>query len=154
MAKLLVVNFHGLINVPMRTRTALEELGVTRKFSATVVPDDDSTAGVLRRCKDYVAWAEIDKELLTLLLTRNGRLSQRRRLDEASLKSLGFKDYGELASKIIEDGKRLSSVEGILPFFRLRPPVGGFKRSTRRQFGEGGVLGANPELPGLIRRMI
>jgi len=154
MAKILVVNLHGLINVPGGTRTALQELGVTRKFSATVVPGDDSTAGVLRRCKDYVAWAEIDEELLTLLLTRSGRLSQRRRLDEASLKSMGFKDYAELASKIIENGNRLSSVRGVLPFFRLKSPVGGFKRSTRRQFREGGILGANPELPGLVRRMV
>jgi large subunit ribosomal protein L30 len=154
MAKILVVNLHGLINVPGRTRTALGELGVTKRFSATVVPGDESTAGVLRRCKDYVAWAEIDKELLTLLLTQRGRVSERRMLDEASLKSIGFKDYGQLASRIIEGNSRLSSIKGILPFFKLKPPAGGFKRSTRRQFREGGVLGANPELPGIIRRMV
>jgi len=154
MPNLLVVNLHGLINVPARTVTALEELGVTRKFSATVVPSDESTSGVLRRCKDYVAWAEIDTELLTLLLTRCGKVSQRRRLDEASLKSIGFKDYGELASRIMENDGRLSSISGILPFFRLKSPAGGFKRSTRRQFGEGGVLGANPDLVGIVRRMV
>ena len=49
---------------------------------------------------------------------------------------------------------RLSAVKGLRPFFNLSPPRGGFKVSTRRKFGEGGVLGMNPKLPELVRRMI
>ncbi len=154
MASILVVNLHGLINVPGGTRRALEELGVTKRFSATVVPDDPSTTGALKHCKDYVAWAPVEADLLVSLLMQRGRLSKRRKLDESSLKNLGFKDHKELASKIIEGGSRLSSVTGLLPFFALSPPRGGFKRSSRRQYGQGGILGANPDLPALIRRMV
>ncbi len=154
MAKLLVVNLHGLINVPGRTRTALEGFGITKKFSATVVPDDETTVGSLKRCKDYVAWGELDEETMTFLLTQRGRVSQRRRLDEASLKSLGFKTYKALAASVIGGTQRLSSMDGILPYFTLAPPKGGFKRSTRRQFREGGTLGANSEILAIVRRMV
>jgi large subunit ribosomal protein L30 len=153
MTKLLVVNLHGLINVPGRTRNAIQGLGITKKFSATVVPDDESTIGTLKRCKDYLAWSEIDQETLLALIKRRARVSQRKRLDEPSLESLGFKDYESLASKIIAGDGRLSSVKGILPYFNLAPPKGGFKRSTRRQFREGGTLGFNTELVSIVRRM-
>ena len=154
MTKLLVINLHGLINVPGTTRTALQGLGITKKFSATVVGGDPSTIGTLKRCKDYVAWSEIDGETLTTLLMRRGKVSQRRKLDEKSLNTLGFKDYSEFASKIIEGDERLSSQKGIIPYFNLTPPKGGFKRSTRRQFREGGTLGRNDELLTIVRRMI
>jgi len=154
MAKLLVVNLHGMINVPGRTRTALEGLGITKKFSATVVSDDESTVGALKRCKDYIAWSEVDEATLLSLLKQKARISQRKRLDEGSLRSIGFEDYESLASKIIAGGGRLSSVKGMLPYFNLNPPKGGFKRSTRRQFREGGTLGFNTELLGIVGRMV
>ena len=47
-----------------------------------------------------------------------------------------------------------SAIGGMLPYFALAPPKGGFKRSTRRQFREGGTLGPNPELPTVVKRMI
>ena len=72
-------------------------------------------------------------------------VSERKRLDESALGGLGFKDYEELSAKIMAEGGRLSSIEGIRPFFTLSPPKGGFKRSTRRQYGEGGVARLQPQ---------
>jgi large subunit ribosomal protein L30 len=153
MKSILVVNLHGLINVPEGKIRALRELHVERRFSAAVIKDSPSMMGLLKLCKDYVAWSPIEKDLLTLLLRERGRVSKRRRLDEGALKSLGFKDHAKLTSKIMKDGA-LSSMEGLKPFFTLSSPKGGFKRSTRRQYAEGGVLGRNPDLPELVRRMI
>lgn len=158
MSNLIVVNLHGLINVPMGTRRALEELCIDKRFSATVVTDDPTTVGTLKLCKDYVAWAPVDGELLTSLLKQRAKVSMRKRLDEASLKRLGYKSYEDLASKIINEGVRFSSLnipkKKMRPYFALSPPKGGFKRSSRRQFREGGILGENPELPSIIKRMI
>jgi large subunit ribosomal protein L30 len=36
---------------------------------------------------------------------------------------------------------------------RLNSPRGGFRRSIRRQYGQGGILGPNPELLELVRKM-
>ena len=156
MGKILVVNLHGLINVPTATRQTLIELGVGRRFAAAVVGDDPSSKGAVRSCKDYVAWAPIDQELLTALLQSRGRVSNSRSLDSEALKAMGFKSHAELAKAIIgsEGSGRLSSVKGLKPFFGLSPPKGGFKRSSRKQFKEGGILGENPKLPEIVRRMI
>ncbi len=156
LGKLLVVNLHGLINVPRGTRETLIQLGIGKRFAAAVVGDDPVSWGSVHLCKDYVAWAPLDAELLTSLLQSRGRVSNSKTLDEERLKALGFKTYGELAQAIIkgETTDTLSSVKGLKPFFGLSPPKGGFKRSSRRSFREGGILGENPLLPEIVRRMI
>ena len=154
MGLLVVVNLHGMINVPHAARKAMTELKVERRFSASLVKDDPTTVGMLRLCKDYIAWAPADKELLTSLLKSRGKVSERKKLGEAELKKLGFQKYEDLASKLIDGGLKLSSFQGLRPFFKLSPPRGGFKESTRRHAGEGGVLGNNPKLTEIVKRMI
>jgi large subunit ribosomal protein L30 len=154
MTSLIVVNLHGLINTPSGPRKTLIELGIGKRFAATVVSDDPTTMGALELCKEYVAWSTIDAELLASLLKTRGKVSNAKPLDAEKLKELGAKDHAELASKMIKDGTRLSSLEGVKPFFGLSPPRGGFKRSSRRQFRQGGVLGKNPKLPDILRRML
>ena len=155
MGKLLVVNLHGLINVPTDTRATLIQLGIGKRFAATVVGDDDVSKGAVHLCKDYVAWSALDPELLTALLTSRGRVSNSKTLDGEALKALGFKTHAEMAQAIMKAGpsSRLAST-GLKPFFGLSPPRGGFKRSSRRQFREGGILGENPQLEEIVRRMI
>jgi large subunit ribosomal protein L30 len=66
-------------------------------------------------------------------------------------------EYGNidgLVRGIVEEKVKLSDIKKIKPFFRLSPPRGGFKRKTKRQYSNGGVLGKNTELPDLIRRML
>jgi large subunit ribosomal protein L30 len=154
MGLILVVNLHGQINSSTPVRKALNELWVAKKFSASVVTDDAQTVGMLRLCKDYVAWAPLDEGLLVQLLSKRGMASTTRTLDDAVLKGLGYKSHKELAAKMVKDQERLSAVAGVLPYFRLAPPKGGFKRSLRRQFTEKGVLGSNPKLDEIVRRMI
>jgi large subunit ribosomal protein L30 len=151
---LLVVNLHGAINSPAPVRKALGDLKVVRKFSASVVTDDPATGGMLRLCKDYIAWSPVGPDLLSELLEKRGMVSTNRTLDPASLKSMGYKSYDDMAKKMTEGGLRLSAVQGVRPFFRLAPPAGGFKRSLRRQFTEKGLLGSNPGLEAIVRRMV
>ena len=61
MGLILVVNLHGSINSSAPVRKALNELWVARKFSASAVSDDAPTVGMLRLCKDYVAWAPLEE---------------------------------------------------------------------------------------------
>ncbi len=151
---MLVLNIHGAINSSAPVRKALEELKVVRKFTASVVSDDASTVGMLKLCKDHVAWAPVDAELLGTLLKKRGMVSTTKELDAATLKRMGFKKPEELAEKMLKEGMRLSAVEGIRPFFRLAPPRGGFKQSMRRQYTEKGLLGSNPKLAEIVRRMV
>jgi len=154
MGLLLVVNLHGQINSSVPVRKALNELWIAKKFSASVVTDDPPTLGMLRLCKDYVAWCPVDEGLLTDLLRKRGMVSGTRSLDAASLKELGCKKHEDLAAKMVKDQVRLSALNGVLPYFRLAPPKGGFKMSLRRQATERGLLGNNPKLDAIVRRMI
>lgn len=154
MGLLLVVNLHGQINSSAPVRKALNEMWVARKFSASVVTDDAPTVGMLRLCKDYIAWAPVDEALLGDLLKKRGMVSSNRSLDQGSLKQLGFKKHEDIAAMMLKDQVRLSAVKGVLPYFRLAPPKGGFKLSLRRQSTERGLLGNNPKLEGIVRRMI
>jgi len=154
MGLLLVVNLHGQINSSAPVRKALNELWVAKKFSASIVTDDTPTLGMLRLCKDYVAWCPVNEELLADLLKKRGMVSAARSLDAATLKELGYKKHEDLAAKMVKEQMRLSAVHGVLPYFRLAPPKGGFKLSLRRQATERGLLGSNPRLDAIVRRMI
>jgi len=154
MGLLLVVNLHGQINSSAPVRKALSELWIAKKFSASVVTDDPPTVGMLRLCKDYVAWCPLDEGLLTDLLMKRGMTSGTRSLDATTLKKLGYKNHEDLATNMIKGQVRLSALEGVLPYFRLAPPKGGFKMSLRRQATERGLLGNNPKLDAIVRRMI
>jgi large subunit ribosomal protein L30 len=151
---ILVVNLHGAINSSAPVRKALTELWVAKKFSASVVTDDAPTVGMLKLCKDFVAWSPVKEDLLSDLLKNRGMVSSTKTLDQAALKELGYKKHEDLAAKMMKDKVRLSAVSGVLPYFRLAPPRGGFKRSMRRQFSERGVLGSNPSLGDIVRRMV
>ncbi len=154
MGLLLVVNVHGMINSPAPVRKALEELKVGRRFSASVVPDDPATLGALRLCKDRLVWAPLDAELLAALLEKRGMVSSTKALDKPFLKGIGYGGYQELAARMVKEELRLSEVEGLRPFFRLAPPKGGFRLSMRRASSEGGILGMNPRLGELVKRMM
>lgn len=132
----------------------MTELKVSKKFTASVVTDDATTLGMLKRCKDYVAWCPVDSSLLGELLEARATVSSSKDLDAGSLKKMGYGTTGELAARMVSENWRLSSIEGIRPFFNLAPPRGGFKRSARRQFTQGGILGDNPKLEEIVRRMI
>ncbi len=154
MTLLLVVNLHGSINSAAPVRKALSELWVAKKFSASVVTDDAQTVGMLKLCKDYVSWCPLEAGLLADLLKKRGMVSTTRPLDQGSLKAMGYKKHEDLAARMLKDQVRLSAVAGLLPYFRLAPPRGGFKISMRRQATERGVLGNNPKLDVIVRRMI
>ena len=154
MGLILVVNLHGQINSSAPVRKALNELWVARKFAASVVTDDAQTVGMLRLCKDYVAWCPAEAGLLGDLIAKRGMVSATRSLDQAALKELGLKSPQDLAAKMLKEKLRLSAVQGVLPYFRLSPPKGGFRRSLRRQYTEKGLLGNNPKLEEIVKRMI
>jgi len=151
---LLVVNLRGLVNTRTPVRTTLEQLKIGRRFNATIVPDDRVHQGMLNISKEHVAWCKLDASTAEKLLRTRSEKSTGTRTPESELIGKDFTSVAEIA-KGLESGKlRLNALPKIRPFFRLSPPRGGFKRSTRRQFGDGGILGRNNELPSLVEKML
>ena len=154
-SSLLVVNLRGLVNTRSPVRTTLEQLRLTHRFNATIVPDDEVFRGMLSSAKEHIAWCTADEQLAERLFSKRLEISNGKRVSEADLKSLsGFSSFSELAKAVSSGKVRLDGSQGFRPFFRLNPPRGGFKRSTRRQYGQGGILGPNKELGKVVERMI
>jgi large subunit ribosomal protein L30 len=48
----------------------------------------------------------------------------------------------------------MSNLGGIKPWFALNPPKGGFKRKTKTQYMQDGILGDDGELVQIVKRML
>jgi large subunit ribosomal protein L30 len=150
---LLVVRIKGTINIPHSMDSTLRFLNLKTKFSATLVPESPVYLGMLSKISNLVAWSRVDELVVKDLFTKKGKAMNSSFISEAEIPP----EYGNidgLVRGIVEEKVKLSDIKKIKPFFRLSPPRGGFKRKTKRQYSDGGVLGKNTELPDLIRRML
>lgn len=150
----LVVRMHGQINVPHWAKNTLQLMKLEKKFRATIIPAKDNTLGMLNRVKHYISWQEADADIAKELLDKKARKSGYKKITDEDITQLGFKSIDDLAASISEGKTALSKIEPIKPWFALAPPRKGFKRSTRKTYGEGGILGQNKELGDLVRSMI
>lgn len=150
----LVVRMRGQINIPHWAKATLNLLKLEKKFRATIIPSKENTVGMLNRVKHYVSWQEANLDITKELLDKKGRKSGYKKITSDDLTKMGFKTIEELAVAITEGKTSMNKIQPIKPWFALSPPKRGFKRSTRKTYGEGGVLGQNQELIDLVRSMI
>jgi len=150
-----VVRLRGEPDRKPRERKTLELLRLHRVNHCVLVPDTPDIRGMLKALESCVTYGEIDRQTLSLLLGRRGRLEGGRRLTLEYLRSLGYESFDDLADALINGKVRLEEVPGIKPVFRLRPPSHGFKGSIKKHVRDGGELGyRGPEINALIRRMV
>jgi len=155
----LAVRLRGTVGDNPDVEKTLESLTLLKVNQARLLKNDSSTSGMLRAAKNLVAWGEIDSATLESLLAKRAEAETRTIiLDRDFVKARFGKDgFAELASSIIAGETTLSELlrGGLKPRFRLHPPRGGFKRSTRRAFSDGGELGyRGSQINTLVRRMI
>lgn len=103
-----------------------------------------SYKGMLIKCKDYIAFGEIDVKTLIRLLRVRGRVEGNKHLTETHIKNLtNFKSFRDLAKALLngEVQYRENFIYKIKPVFRLHPPRKGYHGSIKRHFNEGGTLG-------------
>ncbi len=150
----LVIRMKGTINVPHWARTTLDLLHLDKRFRATIIPERDNTKGMLDKIKHYVSWQEIDTSTTKELLEKRARKEGYRKLTSDDVVKLGFKNTDDLAKSLAEGSVALSKLKPMKPWFALSPPRHGFKRSTKRMYGEGGILGSHKELLSQVKLMI
>ncbi|MEW5840469.1 50S ribosomal protein L30 [Nitrososphaera sp.] len=149
----LVVRIKGTVNIPSWARTTLDNLNLDRRFRATLVPETAESLGMLKKVKEVVAWTKADAGIVKELLEKRGRKDGYKPLTKADLPK-EFKSIDDLAAAIAENKVAMSKIEGIKPWFALSPPKGGFKRKTKQQYSQAGVLGDDKELVEIVKRMI
>jgi large subunit ribosomal protein L30 len=152
---LLVVRMRGTVNVPYWALTTLKNLYLNKKFSATLVPETTNYLGMLRKINQWVAWSKADSDIIKTLIEKRGKKKSPtlESKDENKSKS-DYKGIDELVDVIVNDKIKLSDQNNIKPWFSLNPPKGGFKKNTKRQFSDGGILGNNKELLEIVKRMV
>ena len=151
---LAVIRVRGLSDVFREIDETLRMLHLTRNCHATLIDDRPSYLGMLRKAKDYLVWGEVSREGVVLLLRKRGRLVGGRKLTEEYVQGIGFESIDDLAEAIYELRVEFSSLSGVKPVFRLRPPRKGFKGKVKKSFAAGGVTGYRGEvINDLINRM-
>ena len=150
----LVVRIKGQADCPYWATTTMTLLKLDKKYRATILPAKDNTLGMLRKVQHYVSWIEIDASLATELIDKKARKSGYQKITPEDLKELGFANSGELGAALADGKATLSKLKPLKPWFALAPPIHGFKRSTKKLYGQKGMLGQNKELDTIVRRMI
>jgi Ribosomal protein L30/L7E len=151
----LVVRMRGTVNVPFWALTTLKNLYLNKKFSATVVPETSDYLGMLRKINQWVAWSKADSEIVKTLIEKRGK-KKTPKLDtqKESGRKDEYKGIDELVDVIVNDKIKFSDQNNIKPWFSLNPPKGGFKRKSKKQFSDGGILGNNKDLLEIVKRMV
>lgn len=142
---IVVIRIKGMVDTESKSKATLERLRLRRKFSAVLLAENREIMGMLKRVQHYVSYGKISKELVKELITKRGLLKGNKPVDK---KIISDKFIDE-----IYDGKKKISDAGIKPFFRLHPPIGGFKKGTRLPYPQG-VLGNNKEIDKLLVKML
>lgn len=151
-----VVRIRGRVDVKPDIKRTLEMLYLRRKFWATLVPLTESYRGMLHKVKDYSTYGEVDGDTLIVLLRERGELRDGGKLsDEWLSNNSEFSSIEELADALLTKRAYLHKLGWMKPYFRLHPPEGGFKRTTKRAWNDGGELGyRGKEINRLLRRMV
>ncbi len=139
---LAIIRISGMVKIPGKIQEALYRLRLRRKYALVVIKHKAEIDKLLKKTRNYVAYGNIDKETLSLLI-------EKRAVPKDSSKKISVE-------KIIEQMEKKSpSSWDIKPFFRLHPPRGGI--DAKKHFGvtKKAVLGDNKEkINDLIRRML
>ena len=135
---IVAIRIAGRVGMTPREGGILFNLRLRKKYACVFIKDKS----LLEVVKNKVAFGEISKETLALLISKRARKPGNKPVSESA----------DLIVKKLEEGKSLADL-GIKPFFSLQPPVKGFRKSTRLLYPKG-VLGENKDINDLVRRML
>jgi large subunit ribosomal protein L30 len=150
----LVIRIKGQADVPYWANTTLRLLKLEKKYRAIILPVKENTDGMLKKIQQFVSWQEVDLSTTKELLDKKGRRSGYKKITPEDISKAGFKTINELAVSLSEGKISMTKIKPLKPWFALSPPRQGFKRSTKRLYGQKGILGHNKELTTLVKRMM
>ena len=146
---------------PGMKRVILDTLKMLRMHKVNhgvLIWGDISYMGMLNKCKDYIAYGEIDEKALLRLLRARGKVEGNKPLTDEHIKNLTkYKNMKEFSKALLsgEIRYRTQDVYKIKPVFRLHPPRKGHRGTIKKHYNEGGTLGyVDQFINVLIHKMI
>ncbi len=150
-----IIRLRGQINVRPQIKDTLRFMRLNRVNHCVVLPDNDTTKGMLQTAKDYVTWGEIDAETLAEAIRSRGRLSGNKPITDEHVKAnTDFASIDDFAQAIVAGKAQYKQLADVKPLLRLHPAKKGLE-GIKRSYQAGGALGYRGEaINDLIRRMI
>nr|MDO8134993.1 50S ribosomal protein L30 [Candidatus Njordarchaeum guaymaensis] len=155
-AKLVVVRIRGDVDVRDEIRQTLKMFRLHKVNHATLIDGGKSYSGMLQKVKDYATWGEIDVDTLQKLLSKRGRATGNKCIDDEYVKNNSkFSSIKKFAEAFITSKATIDDVRGLKPVFRLHPAKGGFDGKKKLSFNVGGELGyRGKKINDLIAKMV
>ena len=69
----LVIRIAGQIGIDERIKETLDRLRIRKKFACVAIRDSPENMGMIEKVRNFVAYGDIDKETLALLIEKRGR---------------------------------------------------------------------------------
>jgi len=149
-----IVQVRGVVKTRREIKDTLAMLRLHHINHCVVVPDTPEYLGMIRKVKDFVAYGEVDPEILGTVLSTRGRLVGNRPLTDEYVKANSrFATITGFADAVARGEASLRDLPGLKPVMRLHPPRKGH-RTLKRTFQQGGALGYyGREINTLLYRM-
>ena len=144
--KLIVIRIAGLTGIDERIKYNLDSLRLRKKYCAILIDDSPDMMGMLGKVKNFTAFGEIDKDTLKHLILKRGRVLGDKMIDEKKVTE-------SFINELLDGKKRMKDI-GAKEFFRLHPPKGGMKKSTKLLYPKGVLGNQGKDINKLLMRMI
>jgi large subunit ribosomal protein L30 len=150
-----IIRLRGQINVGPKIKSTLHFLRLNRVNHAVVLPENETTKGMLQVAKDYVTWGEITVETLAEAIRNRGRLIGDRPITDEHIKAnTDFADIAAYAAALSEGSVVYRDLPEVKPLLRLHPAKKGLE-GIKRSYKAGGALGyRGDKINDLVGRMI
>ncbi|HIP66625.1 MAG TPA: 50S ribosomal protein L30 [Candidatus Nanopusillus sp.] len=140
--RIVVIRIKGVVKTPSEIKDTLHLLRLRRTNVAVVLDDRPSFIGMVKKIEPWVAWGEISPEVFKKLLLKRGRLEGDKRVTEEYIKQTTGMDIDTFVEKFFRFEVELTDIPRLKPFFRLKPPSGGYPRKgIKVQVTQGGTWG-------------
>ncbi|MHA1670150.1 MAG: 50S ribosomal protein L30 [Promethearchaeota archaeon] len=152
------VRVRGAPGMNRKIQDTLKMLRMHKVNHGVLLWGEKSAVGMLTKCKDYIAYGEIEERTLVRLLRVRGRIEGNTPLTDEHVKNLTtYGNIKELAKALLagEIKFREKDIYKIKPVFRMHPPHKGFRGSIKKHYNEGGTLGyVENYINELVQKMI
>jgi large subunit ribosomal protein L30 len=150
-----IIRLRGTQNLNPKTKDTLKYMRLNRINHAVVLPESDTTKGMLQVAKDYVTWGEVDAKTLAAVIKSRGRLVGDGPITDAHVaKHTSYKSVDALAEAIVSGKARYQDLPDVKPIFRLHPARKGLE-GIKRSVQAGGSLGyRGKDINDLLGRMM
>jgi len=155
----IAVRIRGAPGMKRKILDTLKMLRMHKVNHGVLIWAEKSYRGMLNKCKDYIAYGEIDEKTLIRLMRIRGKVEGNKPLTDEHIKNLTkYKDIEEFAKALLKGEilYRTKDIYKLKPVFRLHPPRKGHRGTIKKHYGEGGTLGLVPPkyINDLIQKMI